>query len=299
MTAHRAAPGGVRYLASEGFQAFRRNGLMSVAAVTITVVTLIALGSALVVSGALGYIAHQIEAQVQVVVYLKDGLRPSAVAAARQRLGAFPGVTRVTYVSKQQALEQLRRSVGGGAEFRDLGARNPLPASFVVTADRPGRLSAIAGAAARLPWTDSVSYSAETVGRLLAMTRAVRAFGAAAGGALALIALVVIASTIRLTVYARRAEIEVMRLVGATTWFVRWPFVVEGAVTGVCGALVALAVVAGAYALVARSAHASLPFLPLPTAQEVAVDLSWKLLLWGMVIGVAGSLLAVRRYLRV
>jgi len=299
MTGHRAAPGDARYLVFEGLQAFRRNGLMSLAAVTITVVTLIALGSALVVTGALGYIAHQLEAQVQVVVYLKDGLRPAAITAARKRLGAFAGVTRVTYVSKQQALEQLRRSVGGGGEFRDLGARNPLPASFVVTADRPGRLPAIAAAAARLPWTDSVSYSAETVRRLVALTQAVRGFGAAAGGVLALIALVVIASTIRLTVYARRAEIEVMRLVGATAWFVRWPFVVEGAVTGACGALAALVLVAGSYAVLAGSAHASLPFLPLPTPQEVALDLSWKLLVWGIVIGVAGSLLAVRRYLRV
>ena len=90
-----------------------------------------------------------------------------------------------------------------------------------------------------------------------------------------------------------------MRLVGATAWFVRWPFVVEGAITGTCGAVAALVVVAGVYGLIARSAHASLPFLPLPTAQEVALDLSWKLLLWGVVIGVAGSLLAVRRYVRV
>ena len=301
MTAHRAAPTGVRYPLSEGLQAFRRNGLMSVAAVTITVVTLVALGSALVVSVALGDIARQLEAQVQVVVYLKDGLNASATAAARRRLAAFPGVTGVTYVSKEQALEQLRRSVGGGAEFRELAARNPLPASFVITADRPERLPAIAAAAAHLPWADGVSYSGATVARLLAVTRAVRAFGAAAGGVLALIALVVIASTIRLTVHARRAEIEVMRLVGATAWFVRWPFVVEGVVTGACGALAALAVVAGSYALVARSARASLPFLllPLPTVQEVALDLSWKLLLWGVVIGAAGSLLAVRRYLRV
>ena len=299
MTARRVTPGGVRYLVSEGLQAFRRNGLMSAAAVTITVVTLIALGSALVVSGALGHIARALESQVQVVVYLKDGLQPSAVGEEGASLGVLDGVTEVNYVSKGRALEQLRRSMGGGAEFRVLGSHNPLPASFVVTADRPARLSAIAGAAARLRWTEGVSYNARTVARLVALTGAVRGFGAAAGGILALIALVVISSTIRLTVYARRAEIEVMRLVGATAWFVRWPFVVEGAITGTCGAVAALVVVAGVYGLIARSAHASLPFLPLPTAQEVALDLSWKLLLWGVVIGVAGSLLAVRRYVRV
>jgi cell division transport system permease protein len=272
---------------------------MSLAAVTITFVTLIALGSALVVTRTLGYIAHELEAQVQVVVYLKDGLGAPDVSTAQATLAALPGVTGVRYVSKGQALEQLRRSVGGGTEFRDLGARNPLPASFVVTADGAGRLREIASEASGLPWTESVNYGAETVARLTALTQTVRGFGAATGGVLALIALVVISSTIRLTVYARRAEIEVMRLVGATAWFVRWPFVVEGAVTGACGALAAFAIVAGAYGVVAHGAEASVPFLPLPGAQEVAFDLSWKLLLWGVVIGVAGSLLAVRRYVRV
>ena len=125
-----------------------------------------------------------------------------------------------------------------------------------------------------------------------------RTSGAAAGGLLALVALVIIASTIRLTVFARRTEIEVMRLVGATSGFIRGPFVVEGAITGACGAAAAFGVVVGIYVAVARAARASLPFVPLPSAQEVAVDLSWKILCWGVLIGVVGSLLAVRRHLR-
>jgi len=288
----------VRYVLAEGFEGFRRNGLMSLAAVTITTVTLVVLGAALVVASALDHIVHQLEGQLQVVVYLRDGLAPSAVNAARGRLQALPGVTGVAYVSKQDALAQLRRSVGGGADFRDVLAQNPLPASFVVTTDRPGRLAAIAAAAERFPQVESVNYSAATVGRLLALTRAVRTFGAGAGGALALLALVIIGSTIRLTVFARRTEIEVMRLVGATAGFIRWPFVVEGAVTGACGAAVAFASVVALYAGVMHGARASLPFVPLPSVEQVALALAWKLSLWGVVIGVVGSLLAVRRHLR-
>jgi len=283
---------------AEGFEGFRRNGLMSLAAVTITTVTLVALGAALVVASALDHIAHQLEGQLQVVVYLRDGIDPAAVTAVRGRLQALPGVTGVVYVSKQEALAQLRRAVGGRADFRDVLAQNPLPASFVVTTDRAGRLATIAAAAERLSQVESVSYNAATVGRLLALTRAVRTFGAAAGGALALVALVIIGSTIRLTVFARRTEIEVMRLVGATAGFIRWPFVVEGAITGACGAVVAFVSVVALYAAVTHGARATLPFVPLPPVEQVALALVWKLILWGVVIGVVGSLLAVRRHLR-
>ncbi len=292
------APTGIRYFLAEGFRGFTRNGLMSLAAVTITTLTLLALGGALVVAGALDQITRHVEQQAQVVAYLRDGLGPSEVAAARDRLSRLPGVVGLEYVSKDEALTRLERSVGGQVEFRDLLTSNPLPASYVITADRPGRLQAIGAAAARLPQVEDVSYGVQAVGRLLAVTRAVRLLGAAAGGVLALAALIIIASTIRLTVVARRAEIEVMRLVGATAWFIRWPFVVEGAITGACGAGAAVILVLPAYALVAHGARGTLPFLPLPGPEQVALAVSWKLLLWGIVIGVAGSLLAVRRYVR-
>jgi cell division transport system permease protein len=95
-----------------------------------------------------------------------------------------------------------------------------------------------------------------------------------------------------LTVLARRPEIEVMRLVGATAWFIRWPFVVEGAVTGALAGFAAMILVTGAYGWIAQA----LPFLPLSPLQ-VALELTWKVLLWGIVIGIGGSLLAVRRFL--
>ncbi len=288
-----------RYFLAEGFRGFTRNGLMSVAAVTITTLTLVALGATLVVAGALGELASRLEARPQAVVYLRDGLAPAEVAAVRDRLSRLSGVTGLEFVSKDEALARLQRSMGGRVGVRDLLTRNPLPASFVVTADRPGRLRAIAAAAARLPQVETVGYGVQAVERLVAVTRAVRLFGAAAGGVLALVALITIASTIRLTVFARRAEIEVMRLVGATAWFIRWPFVVEGAITGAAGACVAVIAVLGAYALVVRGARGPLPFLPLPGPEQVALAVSWKLLLWGIVIGVVGSLLAVRRYVRV
>jgi cell division transport system permease protein len=290
---------GVRYFVAEGWQAFTRNGLMSLAAATITMVTLLALGATLVVAGAIDTLAHRLEQQVQVFVYLRDGLPPAQVDAVHDMLARLPGVTAIEYVSKDQALAHLEQSLGGRLQIRDLLAHNPLPASFVITADRSASVRGIAIAAGRLPQVESVGYGVQAVVRLLALTRAVRIMGALAAGVLALVALVIIAGTIRITVFARRAEIEVMRLVGATAWFIRWPFVVEGAITGAWGAGAAVLLVFGGYALLVRGAESTLPFLTLPPPGQVALAVSWKLMVWGITIGVAGSLLALRRHLRV
>lgn len=294
--AHRRARArGVRYFLAEGLEAFRRNGLMSAAAVTITAVTLVALGATLALADVLDFVTHHLEQQVQVVIYLRRPLSGGQAAQLRARLARLPGVRRITYVSEEEALRRLQRSMGDRVDLRDLLAHNPLPASFVVATDTPSQLEAVAGTVRRWPEVEDVSYGVHAVDRLLALTHGVRVAGATVAGVLALVALVVIASTIRLTVLARRAEVEVMRLVGATAWFIRWPFVVEGAVTGACGAAAAVAVTTGAYAAVAGGLQAWLPFLPFPSASQVALDVSWKLALWGVGIGVVGSALAVRR----
>jgi cell division transport system permease protein len=297
--ARRVRPLGLRYALAEGAQGFVRNGLASVASVVITAVTLVALGGALAVAGALNYVAAALEHQLQVVVYFRSGVTPEEVVVARSRLEQIPGVAGMEYVSPQEALRRLEAQLGPRAKFRDLLEHNPLPASLVVTATGSDRLRAIAAAARDLPGVDEVRDGGLVLERLLAVTRAVRFGGTAAGVLLACVALVVIAGTIRLTVFARRAEIEVMRLVGATAWFIRWPFVVEGAVTGACGACGAAAAVAAGYALLVGGAARALPFVPLPGAGEVAFDVVWKLLVWGVLIGVTASLLAVRRYVRV
>ncbi|HEV2359743.1 MAG TPA: permease-like cell division protein FtsX [bacterium] len=295
----RIRPLGLRYALAEGAQGFVRNGLMSAASVVITAVTLLALGAALAVAGALNHVAAGLEQQLQVVVYLKSGAGPEEVASLRRRLERLPGVAGVEYVSAAEALARLEAQLGARGRFRDLLVRNPLPASFVVTATRADRLRAIAVGARNLPAVDEVRDGGRVLDRLLVVTRAVRLVGIAAGAILASVALIVIAGTIRLTVFARRAEIEVMRLVGATAWFIRWPFVVEGAVTGACGACGAAVAVAAGYGLLVRSAARALPFVPLPDLGQVAFDIVWKLLAWGVVIGVTASLLAVRRYVRV
>ncbi len=288
---------GVRYFVHEGVEGFRRNGLMSVAAVTITVVTLVALGAAIIIAGALDTLASGVERRLQVIVYLRDGLPPNEIDDVRTRLAGLPGVTGVAFVSKEAALESFQRRLGGTVKLRGVLSHNPLPASFEVAAERPEYLRAIAAAATALRQVEHASYGAQMADRLVAITRLVRLGGVAISAGLAVVAMIIIVNTIRLTVLARRTEIEIMRLVGATAWFIRWPFVVEGAISGTLAGLAALVLVSSVYTWVAWATGGSLPFLPLLSPLQVAVQLAWKLLLWGALIGIAGSLLALRRFL--
>lgn len=288
---------GVRYFIREGVEGFRRNGLMSVAAVTITVVTLVSLGAAIILAGTLDALAGGVERRIQVVVYLRDGLRPRELDAVHTRLARLPGVTGVVFVSKEAALESFQRRLGGKVDLRGILSHNPLPASFEVTASRPEQLRDIAAAAAALRQVEHASYGAQMADRLVAITRLVRLGGVAISAGLAIVAMIIIVNTIRLTVLARRTEIDIMRLVGATAWFIRWPFVVEGAISGALAGVMALVLVSGAYTWLSWATGGSLPFLPLLSPLQVAVQLAWKLMLWGVLIGIAGSLLALRRFL--
>jgi cell division transport system permease protein len=296
--ARRPAPvSGVRYFVREGVQGFRRNGLMSVAAVTITIVTLVSLGAAIIIAGTLDALAGGVERRIQVIVYLRDGLRPSELDGVRTRLAQLPGVTGVVFVSKEAALESFQRRIGGKVDLRGILSHNPLPASFEVSAARPEQLREIAAAAAGLRHVEHASYGAQMADRLVAITRLVRLGGVAISAGLAIVAMIIIVNTIRLTVLARRTEIEIMRLVGATAWFIRWPFVIEGAISGALAGVTALVLVSGAYTWLSWATGGSLPFLPLLSPLQVAVQLAWKLMLWGVLIGIAGSLLALRRFL--
>jgi cell division transport system permease protein len=296
--ARRPAPlRGMRYFIREGVEGFKRNGLMSVAAVTITVVTLVSLGAAIIVAGTLDAMAAGVERRLQVIVYLRDGLPASEIDGVRARLAGLPGVTGVAFVSKEAALESFQRRLGGTVNLRGVLSHNPLPASFEVAAERPDYLRAIAAAATALRQVEHASYGAQMADRLVAITRLVRLGGVAISAGLAIVAMIIIVNTIRLTVLARRTEIEIMRLVGATAWFIRWPFVVEGAISGALAGLAALVLVSGAYTWLAWATGGSLPFLPLISPLQVAVQLAWKLLLWGALIGIAGSMLALRRFL--
>ncbi len=276
----------------------RRNGLMAAAATTTIAIALMVAGGGVLASVNLAHLASVLESQVEIVGFIQRDLTPQqqhrVLAAARD----LPGVRSAELVGRAEALRRLQKTYGSLASVGSHLKTNPLPDSIEVRASGPGQVRAVAAALERIAGVQDVLYGTPVVDRLVALTRAVRITGAVVAGALFAAALLIVLNTIRLTIAARRQEIEIMTLVGATPGFIRGPFVLEGVLQGAAAALAATAVLVAAYVYLAVQIAGSLPFLPVlesSAALPGALAVVWLL---GIAVGIAGSEIGIRRYLR-
>ena len=229
---------------------------------------------------------------------------PSTPSAEEQtvigQIEALPGVTKVQFVSKQQALNTLVSELPNGAGLiRGIGTDNPLPDYVNIFVADPQLVAGVAGQVASMPGVSCVRNDQQYVNDLFGFTQSLRYVGIFLIAALALTTLVVIGNTVRVAVYARRDQIGIMKLVGATDSFIRLPFFIEGAILGLIGALVSGLLVAWGYGWVQRIAAANMPFLPLLPAQALTARLLEGLALGGLLLGALGSAISVRRHLNV
>ncbi len=295
----------IGFFLREAIRATRRSAAPSFAALATVLVTLLVLGVFIPIVQATNGAANSVRGRVMVDAYLKTDATGADVARVRGEILALPHVSRVVYVSKQQALAQQRKL--DPAAYALLGS-NPLPDTFQVIPDNPGNVLLVrnelmiptGGGATRMldPAIQSVSNRRTDTKKILEVTNLVTITAAALSVLLVIASVLLIANTIRLSLYARRREVEVMKLVGATDWFIRWPFVIEGVVVGAAGALLALAVLGVAkVALLDPLAHNwTLIAAPHTIAFPALVIV---LLATGVLVSAVGSGLSLRRFLRV
>lgn len=238
--------------------------------------------------------------KTQLIVYVKDASVGQA-DSIRQALAAIPGVKSAEFVSKEKALAQLKEELKGHEGILDGVDANPLPASFEVRVreefKQPEQIAGIAGSIKALDWAEEVQYSREWVEKLSAFIRFIQLAAAATGIFLGAATLFIISNTIRLGVYARKDEIEIMKLVGASDMYVKAPFVLEGLLQGLFGGLLAMFILAlGRYAVLSE----------IPSYLRFAVEMPFSTALFlafltgaGMLMGVAGSLISMNRFLKV
>jgi cell division transport system permease protein len=236
-------------------------------------------------------------AQPSVTAYLDPGVSDEQARSLAERLRSQEQID-VVLVSKATALSRLRVQLGSlGGALDDLPA-NPLPASLELTVGPRVDLRALADRISALPGVREVDYGREWVDRIEALGRALRQFGTAALVLVSFAALLVVANTIRLAVYARREEIDIMKLVGATDAYVRLPFVIEGALQGFCGAILAIGALAAVQRFVLPRAAAAFAFASGVPAPHVSPAHCGLLVAAGALVGLCGSYLAVARFLR-
>jgi len=276
----------------------RRNGLMAAAATTTIAIALMVAGGGILASFNLAHLASVLESQVEIVGLFRRDFTPQQQQRVLAAAKDLPGVRSAELVGRGEALKRLQKTYGSFGSIGSHLKTNPLPDSIEVRAGGVGQVRAVAAALERIAGVEEVLHGTPVVDRLVALTRAVRITGAAAAAALFAAALLIVLNTIRLTIAARRQEIEIMTSVGATPGFIRGPFVLEGVLQGAAAALAATVVLTGAYAYLAVQITGSLPFLPLlppGAALPGALAVVWFL---GIAVGIAGSEIGMRRYLR-
>lgn len=288
------------HLTVEAFGSVRDNGLLSMAAVSTVGVSLLVLAIISLLALNLQNMAGVIDAKVQVVAYLNPTVQSQPETEILQQVEALPGVRRAVLVTKVQALAQLKAEVG---LHQDLVTQvlhaNPLPDAIDVFVTAPTQVLSVAHRLREISGVQTVNDQQQVVARLIGFTHALRVLGLFLVGALALATLVVVGNTVRVAVYARREQIAVMKLVGATDGFIRWPFFIEGALLGLGGAVLAGGIVWWGYSWLLRAAAQAVPFLPLLPTSGLMPRLVEALAGAGLVLGALGSALSVRRHLNV
>ncbi|RXT04015.1 permease-like cell division protein FtsX [Ammoniphilus sp. CFH 90114] len=286
----------------EGFRNVGRNGWMSFASMSSVAITLFILGVFLLMALNVNHIAETVESQVEMRVILKKETDMDQAEKVRERLQAIPQVETVTFVTKEEGLAKFRESFGESAYlFEGLEKENPLLDEFVVRTKDPRDTAMIAERVKNFPHVEKVNYGKGMIEKLFTITTAMRNIGIAFIVALAFTAMFLIANTIKLTIVARRKEIEIMKLVGATNSFIRWPFFVEGLMMGGLGAIIpTLLLLAGyKYLIDFVKEDLNLYFIDLLPLDPLAWQVGGLLLGIGAFLGIWGSIVSIHRFLKV
>ena len=286
------------YFIQEVFHSLRRNNWMTFASIGTVAVSLFVLGVFLILVLNMNRLAGMLESQVQISVYLEDHLTDREKRQIGYDIESLQGIDTVTYVDREEAKARLKERLGDQKYLLDaLSEDNPLPDAFEVTVTTPSVVESAAEAIDSLQGVEEAKYGQDVVEHLFDITRLMRIFGFVLMGLLGGATLFIISNTIRLTVFARRKEIAIMKYVGATDWFIRWPFLLEGIVLGCIGGLIAAVALRSFYAAMAAKIYSTLAFFPLMPQYPFMNYVTLAILLAGIVIGAIGSVISLKRFL--
>ncbi|SHE29490.1 cell division transport system permease protein [Desulfofundulus australicus DSM 11792] len=290
----------IAYYFREAFLSIFRNGWLSLAAAATVAISLVILGCSLLVVVNTDRLADQLESSVEISAFLKDGLEQEEIRELNDKIRFLPGVVEVQFVPKEEALQEMRRSFGSRQDILDgLEDDNPLPDTFRIKTRRADQVVEVARKISSLDGVEDVRYGQGLVERLVVVTRWIRVVGVGAMILVGAAAIFLISTTIRLSVFARRREIGIMKYLGATNWFVRFPFLIEGMVLGLLGSLLAAALVYTGYLSLVEHMARAMPFIPLVSDGQVIFRLLAALVGLGLGIGALGSTISIHRFLNV
>jgi cell division transport system permease protein len=264
---------------------------MCLASIATVAVSLLILSCAWLLVLNSGHMASAMESELEINAYLRPEITREDGLNLKRKFEDLGGVAQVTFISKEDGLKSLQERFDEDTSILDaLGGNNPLPDMYRIKAEIADDVPRIAGEVEKIPEVENVRYGQGVVEKLLALTNWM---------VIGLAAVFLIATSIRITVFARRREIGIMKLVGATDWYIRWPFFLEGMMVGLVGAVLAILSLHLFYSRLVQNVILTLNFLPILNDTSIIVNVYKWLLFIGTFLGAAGSAISLRRFLKV
>ncbi len=293
--------GRLGYLTKEGFRNVRVNHLMSIASIAVLMSCLIMMGMAFMLIVNVSGVMDNVESQNVVMVYVEDGVEGEALTTLKEKITLMANVKNCEFVDKETAFEQQLDELGTDATYFD-GVENPLPDLFKVSVSDMTQFDETVAELKQLDGVDTVRDNSNIANTLVKIRQTIFYISIGVIAILLFISLFIIANTVRITMYNRRLEINIMKSVGATNWFIRWPFMVEGMALGSISGILSLAIVWGVYYLISPSVSSMLSMVSkefeIVAFTDYAVYMLVAFLIIGIVSGGIGSLISIQKYLR-
>lgn len=292
------------YFLARAVTNIRQNVFVNVVTIATITLALLIVALFLLVFVNLEGVAENWSERVQVTVYFDKELNAPEQSALREKILALPGASRVSYVSREEALKRFKERLRGQETILEGVGPEVLPTSFEITLKRASRdtrnVEGFVSALKQIPGIEEVQYGEEWVRRFNSFLNFMRLLGALLGGFLVVAVVFIVSNTIKLTIYARRDELDVMSLVGATRFFIKAPFLIEGLIQGVAGSLIAIVLLFGLYEGFLQNAGSFLTFNPVASGLGfLPLEYLFGLLLAGALLGFIGSLTSLKRFINV
>lgn len=294
-------PSNIKYFVIESIKSLRRNRTLSFASIATVMATLFIFGVFMMSMVTINGVVEQIGSNLQADIYLEDGITKDQLKAVKDKIQDTEGVTNIEFEDKKQALENAKKRFGEEGEelVKGLEEKNPFPMAYIVTVAKPQQISKVVQSVTGLPGVQRIRDVRAVADKIDRISQTLKLLGGGMFVILMFVSMFLIGNTIKLAVFSRRREIGIMKFVGATDWFIRWPFIIEGILIGFIGSLLSTGLLYYIYKIFVYGKLMNNLFVQLVNPSYILVIMSWKFLIAGAIIGAFGSILSIRKYLKV
>lgn len=289
----------IKHSFGDAFKSLKRNSAISVASMFTVLITFVILGIFLLIAQNANLAISGIQSKIEIQVYLKDDITLINQRDIQVTLDEQSGVSDVSYESKEDAFNKFEESTkeNKGLLQGYTLEKNPFPASYIVKIDDPSQIDGIISNVKDMNGVESIENQQDLINTITGIVKGVRVVGLVLFIILVAVSIFLIMNTTKLAVYARRREVSIMKFVGATDWFIRWPFIIEGMIIGLVGTVLSSFAVFGLYKIVVNKIVSQMILVNLVNPSYVLTNMVWQFAIGGIIVGGIASYGALRKFL--